>query len=165
MGSGFTHSRIGSGMHWNSRPNNGAVDTYVNSSYRGGFPEDGYESKLMLEHGDYPTAGAQEKFEVIREDLKESFYSPRPQDQRDNSDFKKFTADEDLPSQIMDSRWLQKTMALQQQQQQLASEDANEDRPLEDSPTGLRDRRPIEGKPTLAGAGLFEREDEETRAN
>ena len=49
--------------------------------------------------------------------------------------------------------------------QQRVSEEAVEERTIEDSPSGLRDRRPAEGKTTLAGAGLFEREEEEMKAN
>jgi hypothetical protein len=47
-----------------------------------------------------------EKFEVIREDLKDSFYSPKP-DHKDNSDFKKFTAEDDYHHQsVNDPRWI-----------------------------------------------------------
>ena len=51
-----------------------------------------------------------ERFEVIREDLKDSFYSPHqtgPVRQVDNSDFKKFTGDEDFQSSIIEQRWQQ----------------------------------------------------------
>jgi len=56
-------------------------------------------------------ATIEEKFEVIREDLKDSFYSPRLEtnnyNQRDNSDFKKFTGEDDN-STMLESKWLTK---------------------------------------------------------
>ena len=53
--------------------------------------------------------GGNERFEVIREDLKDSFYSPKitlNNDIKDNSDFKKFTAEDEQQSSILESKWL-----------------------------------------------------------
>lgn len=55
------------------------------------------------------TSGNAEKFEVIREDIKDSFYSPYKNDQRDNSDFKKFTSEDDFGNSMGDARWYQKS--------------------------------------------------------
>lgn len=90
LGSGFTHSRIGSGQNWGDYPRR--FDTN-NNSYRVLIEENKSDTKGGLDH-DY--GAIDEKFEVIREDTKDSFYSPSYYDnRRDNSDFKKFTADDE----------------------------------------------------------------------
>ena len=99
IGSGFSHSRIGSGQNWNNRK----VDDQTNTSFRV-FVEE-HKNELKIIENDYLPTVHDEKFEVIREDLADSYFYNETRDQRDNSDFKKFTGDE---NSLVDLKWPQR---------------------------------------------------------
>ena len=78
IGSGFTHSRIDSGQMWGNPLMKKTDDMVNDSSYRAFVEENKSEAKI-IEHEFHPhhtQNGTDEKFEVIREDIKDSFYSP-----------------------------------------------------------------------------------------
>lgn len=78
----FHHSRLNSGFVVDTRK----FET-TDNSYRVLVEENKSEREEYVPND--------EKFEIIREDVKDSFVSPHRGGERDNSDFKKFTGEDD----------------------------------------------------------------------